>query len=76
LINFNINKNRKRNYIAFLEYNGKIEDLIENEKWLFPDELIINNENRLLPVKNAIPIYELGIIKFQFKLPQEYYDKY
>ena len=76
MINFNINKQRKTNYVAFLEYNGKIEELIENEKWVFPDELIITKENKFLPVKNGIPIYELGIIKYHFKLPQEYYDRY
>ena len=74
LINFNINKIRKKNIITFLEYNGKIEEM--NEKWLFPDELIINKENKFLPVKNAIPIYELGNIKYNFKLSQDCYDKY
>ena len=76
LINFVINKQRKANYVTFLEYNGKIEELIENEKWVFPDELIITKDNKFLPAKNGIPIYELGIIKYHFKLPQEYYDKY
>ena len=74
LINFNINKSRKKNIITFIEYNGKIEEM--NEKWLFPDELIITNENKFLPVKNAIPIYELGNIKYNFQLSQECYDKY
>ena len=74
LINFNINKARKKNIITFLEYNGKIEEM--DEKWLFPDELIINKENKYLPVKNTIPIYELGNIKYNFKLSQECYDKY
>ena len=74
LINFNFNKQKKKNYVTFLEYNGKIEDL--NEKWLFPDELIISNENKILPPKNGIPIYEFGNIKYNFKLPPEYFDKY
>ena len=74
LINFNINKLRKKNIITFLEYNGKIEEM--NEKWLFPDELIITKENKFLPVKNAIPVYELGNIKYNFQLSQECYDKY
>ena len=74
LINFNINKSRKKNIITFIEYNGKIEEM--NEKWLFPDELIITKENKFLPVKNAIPIYELGNIKYNFQLSQECYDKY
>ena len=74
LINFIFNKQMKRNYVTFLEYNGKIEDL--NEKWLFPDELIITNENKFLPPKNGIPLYEFGNIKYNFKLPPEYYDKY
>ena len=74
LINFNINKLRKKNIITFLEYNGKIEEM--NEKWLFPDELIITKENKFLPFKNAIPIYELGNIKYNFQLSQECYDKY
>ena len=74
LINFIINKQKKNNIITFLEYNGKIEEM--NEKWLFPDELIINNENKNLPIKNPIPIYELGNIKYNFKLSPEWYDKY
>ena len=74
LINFNINKSRKKNMIIFLEYNGKIEEM--NEKWLFPDELIINKDNKFLPAKNTIPIYELGNIKYNFQLSQECYDKY
>ena len=74
LINFILNKQKKRNYVTFLEYNGRIEDL--NEKWLFPDELIISNETKILPPKNGIPIYEFGNIKYNFKLPQEYFDKY
>ena len=57
-----------------MEYNGKIEDM--NEKWLFPDELIITKENKFLPAKNTIPIYELGNIKYNFQLSQECYDKY
>ena len=74
LINFNINKSRKKNIITFIEYNGKIEEM--NEKWLFPDELIITKDNKFLPVKNAIPVYELGNIKYNFQLSQECYDKY
>ena len=74
LINFILNKQKKRNYVTFLEYNGRIEDL--NEKWLFPDELIISNETKILPPKNGIPIYEFGNIKYNFKLPPEYFDKY
>ena len=76
MINFNINKARKSNFVTFVEYNGKIEELIENEKWVFPDELIITKENKSLPAKNGIPIYELDNIKYGFKLPSEYYDKY
>ena len=74
LINFVLNKSKKKNLVTFLEYNGKIEDF--NEKWIFPDELIVNKSNKVLPSKNAIPIYELGSIKYDFKLSQEYYDKY
>ena len=76
MINFNINKARKSNFVTFVEYSGKIEELIENEKWVFPDELIITKENKSLPAKNGIPIYELDNIKYGFKLPPEYYDKY
>ena len=76
MINFNINKARKSNFVTFVEYSGKIEELIENEKWVFPDELIITKENKSLPAKNCIPIYELDNIKYGFKLPPEYYDKY
>ena len=74
LINFIINKSKKKNLVTFLEYNGKIEEF--NEKWLFPDELIINKNNKFLPTKNAIPIYELGSIKYNFKLSPDFYDKY
>ena len=76
MINFTINKARKSNFVTFVEYSGKIEELIENEKWVFPDELIITKENKFLPAKNGIPIYELDNIKYGFKLPLEYYDKY
>ena len=76
MINFNINKARKSNFVTFVEYSGKIEELIESEKWVFPDELIITKENKSLPAKNGIPIYELDNIKYGFKLPPEYYDKY
>ena len=76
MINFTINKARKSYFVTFVEYSGKIEELIENEKWVFPDELIITKENKFLPAKNGIPIYELDNIKYGFKLPLEYYDKY
>ena len=73
-INFNINKSKKKNYITFLEYNGNIDKM--NEKWPFPDELIINKDNSTLPTKNALPYYEFGNIRYDFCLPQDYYDEY
>ena len=73
-INFNINKLKKKNIITFLEYNGNIDKM--NEKWPFPDELIINKENSTLPSKNALPHYEFGNIQSDFCLPPEYYDEY
>ena len=73
-INFNINKIKKKNNITYLEYNGNIDKM--NEKWPFPDELIINKDSAILPTKNALPFYEFGNIKSDFSLPQEYYDEY
>ena len=73
-INFNINKQKKTYIIAYLEYNGNIDKI--NEKWPFPDELIINKEAQELPTKNALPFYELGNYKYDFSLSQDYYDEY
>ena len=73
-INFNINKQKKTYIITYLEYNGNIDKI--NEKWPFPDELIINKEAQELPTKNALPFYELGNYKYDFSLSQDYYDEY
>ena len=73
-INFNINKLKKKNYITYLEYNGNIDKM--NEKWPFPDELIINKNISILPTKNSLPFYEFGNIKYNISLPLEYYDEY
>jgi hypothetical protein len=73
-INFNINKFKKKNIITYLEYNGNIDKM--NEKWPFPDELIINKDISILPIKNALPFYEFGNIKYNFSLTPEYYDEY
>ena len=73
-INFNLNKQKKTNIITYLEYNGNIDKI--NEKWPFPDELIINKEAQELPTKNALPFYELGNYKYDFSLSQEFYDEY
>ena len=73
-INFNINKQKKIYIITYLEFNGNIDKI--NEKWPFPDELIINKEVQELPTKNALPFYELGNYKYDFSLSQDYYDEY
>ena len=73
-INFNINKLKKKNIITYLEYKGNIDKM--NEKWPFPDELIINKDMTFLPPKNALPIYELGNYKYNSLLKPEYYDEY
>lgn len=73
-INFNLNKQKKTYIITYLEYNGNIDKI--NEKWPFPDELIINKEAQELPTKNALPFYELGNYKYDFSLSQDYYDEY
>ena len=73
-INFNINKIKKKHFITYLEYNGNIDKM--NEKWPFPDELIINKDISILPTKNSIPFYEFGNIKYNISLSQEYYDEY
>ncbi len=73
-INFNINKNKRRNFITYIEYNGNIDKM--NEKWPFPDELIINKDISFLPPKNALPLYEFGNIKYNCSLTTEYYDEY
>ena len=73
-INFNINKLKKKNNITYLEYNGNIDKM--NEKWPFPDELIINKDTLFLPKKNTLPYYELGNIKYNCLLTSEYYDEY
>ena len=52
LINFIINKSKKKNLVTFLEYNGKIEEF--NEKWLFPDELIINKNDYVIINKSIL----------------------
>ena len=77
-INFNINKLKKENCITYLEYNNNNNNSIDkmNEKWPFPDELIINKDNQFLPTKTALPFYEFGNIKFNFTLSQECYDEY
>ena len=73
-INFNINKLKKKNNITYLEYNGNIDKM--NEKWPFPDELIINKDTSFLPKKNTLPYYEFGNIKYNCLLTSEYYDEY
>ena len=73
-INFNINKKKKINNITYLEYNDSTDKM--NEKWPFPDELIINKENTFLPKKNALPFYEFGKIDYNLVLTPEYYDEY
>ena len=73
-ISFYINKLKKKNYTTSLEYSGNIDKM--NEKWPFPDELILNKSNVNLPVKRAIPNYEFGGIKYNFQLSSDYYDEY
>ena len=73
-INFNINKTEKKNFITYLEYNGYIDKM--NEKWPFPDELILNKDISVLPSKNSLPFYEFGNIQYKFPLTHEFCDEY
>ena len=73
-ISFYINKLKQKNYVTSLEYSGNIDKM--NEKWPFPDELVLDKNNINLPIKKAIPNYEFGNIKYNFQLSSEFYDEY
>ena len=72
-IQFIINKSRKKKLIT------QIENIYENnnEKWPFPDEVIINKSMKKLPAKKSIPVYEISnLIKYNISIPKDIYDIY
>ena len=72
-IQFILNKSKKKKLIT------QIENIYENynEKWPFPDELIINKSMKKLPVKKSIPVYEISnLIKYNISIPNDLYDLY
>ena len=65
-------KNKKMITPIEYPYNEIIQD-----KWPFPDEILIKKENKFLPVKKAIPLYKTSsTIKFNFDILKDCYDEY
>ena len=66
--------NSKKKMITSIEYTNN--DIIQ-DKWPFPDEILIKKETKILPVKKSIPNYKVSqFVKFNFDINENYYDEY
>ena len=60
--------------ITSIEYTNN--DIIQ-DKWPFPDEILIKKETKILPVKKSIPNYKVSqFVKFNVDINENYYDEY